>query len=85
MTVVECRNDNFPLKSQKGFLDGKFIFVKRCSETLNDVDPPSKWKFKIRARFRPQQPFSPSTIIQDRIFDHCPLSNFTFDVYLGTS
>ena len=41
-----------------------------------------KWVLGI---FPPQPPFSPSMIISERIFGDCPLSSFTFDIYLGTS
>ena len=41
-----------------------------------------KWEIGI---FPPLHPFSPGIIISDIIIGGCPLSSFTFDIYLGTS
>ena len=41
-----------------------------------------KWEIGI---FTPQHPFFPGIIISDKLFGACPLSSFTFDIYLGTS
>ena len=41
-----------------------------------------KWEIGI---FLPQYTFSPCIIISDKIIGGCPLSSFTFDIYLGTS
>ena len=43
-----------------------------------------QWKMGFRT-FLPQPPFSPGMIISEKIFGDCPLSSYTFDIYLGTS
>ena len=45
------------------------------------------WKVVIGefTKMIPSAPFLSISIVSDKIFGDCPLSSFTFDIYLGTS
>ena len=78
IVCLSCLNsvlDHKTIYFLKGYDSSIALWVKPC------------WKVEIEElpKCFPQAPFLCGSIISDEIFGDCPLSSFTFDIYLVTS